>query len=190
MDCNPTSSLNPLITELNPICHLLALLGAHHILHVSRIRVNIFVRIFEQNGDVLSQNYKYLVEVLCSKLKVLGIAVLWYKTPRSLVEIYQRFWRKQLSSTSTLKTNTQVCLKSRLIYIRLHGFTRRQTVFYTAAAVITSVLTHTSKSQLFTPRYGLPLRWETQFNIHTNTRPNHGTDFRNFVPFSWKHAIK
>jgi len=30
---------NPLNTELNPICHLLALLGAHHILHVSRIRV-------------------------------------------------------------------------------------------------------------------------------------------------------
>ena len=27
---------NPLNTELNPICHLLALLGAHHILHVSR----------------------------------------------------------------------------------------------------------------------------------------------------------
>jgi len=26
--------------ELNPICHLLALLGAHHILHFSRIRVN------------------------------------------------------------------------------------------------------------------------------------------------------
>jgi hypothetical protein len=25
--------------ELNPICHMLALLGAHHILHVSRIRV-------------------------------------------------------------------------------------------------------------------------------------------------------
>jgi hypothetical protein len=33
-------SLNPLNAELNPICHLLALLGAHHILHVSRIRVN------------------------------------------------------------------------------------------------------------------------------------------------------
>ena len=28
---------NPLNAELNPICHLLALLGAHHILHVSRI---------------------------------------------------------------------------------------------------------------------------------------------------------
>ena len=33
--------INPLNAELNPICHLLALLGAHHILHVSGIRVNI-----------------------------------------------------------------------------------------------------------------------------------------------------
>jgi len=31
---------NPLNAELNPICHLLTLLGAHHIFHVSRIRVN------------------------------------------------------------------------------------------------------------------------------------------------------
>jgi hypothetical protein len=30
---------NPLNVELNPICHLLALAGTHHILHVSRIRV-------------------------------------------------------------------------------------------------------------------------------------------------------
>jgi len=32
--------LNPLNAELNPICHLLALLGVHHFLHISRIRVN------------------------------------------------------------------------------------------------------------------------------------------------------
>jgi len=32
---------NPLKADLNPICHLLALLGAHHILHVSRIRVKL-----------------------------------------------------------------------------------------------------------------------------------------------------
>ena len=38
--------LNPLNAKLNPICHLLALLGAHRILHVSRIRVK-----------ALSQNY-------------------------------------------------------------------------------------------------------------------------------------
>jgi len=30
---------NPLNPELNPICYLLALLGAHHFLHVSRIRI-------------------------------------------------------------------------------------------------------------------------------------------------------
>jgi hypothetical protein len=33
--------VNPLNAELNPICHFLALLGAHHIVQVSRIRVNI-----------------------------------------------------------------------------------------------------------------------------------------------------
>jgi len=32
--------LNPLNAKLNPICHLLLLLVAHLILHVSRIRVN------------------------------------------------------------------------------------------------------------------------------------------------------
>jgi hypothetical protein len=32
--------LNPLNAELNPICHLLASLGVHHFLHVSRMRVN------------------------------------------------------------------------------------------------------------------------------------------------------
>jgi len=34
-------NIKPLNAELNPICHLLALLGAHHILNVSRIRVNV-----------------------------------------------------------------------------------------------------------------------------------------------------
>ena len=38
----PTSNnINPLKPELIPICYLLALLGAHHFLHVSRIRVKL-----------------------------------------------------------------------------------------------------------------------------------------------------
>jgi maleate cis-trans isomerase len=32
-------TINPLNAELNTICHLLALLGAHHILHINRMRV-------------------------------------------------------------------------------------------------------------------------------------------------------
>ena len=39
--CQNALLFNPLNAELNPICHLLALLGAHHILHVSRTRVNV-----------------------------------------------------------------------------------------------------------------------------------------------------
>jgi len=35
------NKVNPLNPELNPICYLLALLGAHHFLHVSRIRVKL-----------------------------------------------------------------------------------------------------------------------------------------------------
>jgi hypothetical protein len=31
--------INPLKAEINPTCHLLEILGAHHILHFSRIRV-------------------------------------------------------------------------------------------------------------------------------------------------------
>ena len=43
--CSATSNksgyFNPLNSELNPICYLLALLGAHHFLHVTRIRVKL-----------------------------------------------------------------------------------------------------------------------------------------------------
>jgi len=34
-------NINPLNPELNPICYFLALLGAHHFLHISRIRVKL-----------------------------------------------------------------------------------------------------------------------------------------------------
>jgi hypothetical protein len=38
---NRSIGFNPLNAELNPICHLLALLGAHPTLHVSGVRDNI-----------------------------------------------------------------------------------------------------------------------------------------------------
>jgi len=40
-----SEDFNALNAELNPICHPLALLGAHHILHVSRVRVKVFCNI-------------------------------------------------------------------------------------------------------------------------------------------------
>ena len=40
-DASLSCYFNPLKAELNPICCLLALLGAHHFLNVSRIRVKL-----------------------------------------------------------------------------------------------------------------------------------------------------
>ena len=40
-EVNDKCIINPLKPELNPIFYLLALLGAHHFLHVSRIRVKL-----------------------------------------------------------------------------------------------------------------------------------------------------
>jgi len=37
---------NPLNAELNFICHLLALLGAHHIFHISGLRVKKELKLF------------------------------------------------------------------------------------------------------------------------------------------------
>ena len=48
---------NPLNPELNPIYYLLALLGAHHFLHVSRIRVKLLT--FR-----LLMSYKYAAPIL------------------------------------------------------------------------------------------------------------------------------
>ena len=42
---NSSDEFNSLNAELNPMCHLLALLESHHILHVSRIKVKIFCTI-------------------------------------------------------------------------------------------------------------------------------------------------
>jgi hypothetical protein len=39
IDPNKNELINHLNAELNPICCLQALLGAHHFLHISRIRV-------------------------------------------------------------------------------------------------------------------------------------------------------
>jgi len=43
LSVNSFCRFNPLNPELNPICYLLALLGAHHFLHVSRIRVKLLI---------------------------------------------------------------------------------------------------------------------------------------------------
>jgi len=62
-------TFNPLNAELNPICHLLALLAAHHILHISRIRVNVSQSLTtnrtimsKREGNYFKKNYDLLQE--------------------------------------------------------------------------------------------------------------------------------
>jgi hypothetical protein len=43
-----SARVNPLNAELNPIRHLLAFFGAHHTLHISRIRVKTFLLLSKQ----------------------------------------------------------------------------------------------------------------------------------------------
>ena len=53
-------NINLLNTELNPICHLLALLGAHPIFHISRIRVNITMKILTFMGPCIVRIFQYI----------------------------------------------------------------------------------------------------------------------------------
>jgi len=72
--------LNPLSAELNPICHLLALLGAHHIFHVSRIRVkNILIYVYVQQDSTL-----YSLFYLESALHVSGGTIIHHQERKQL----------------------------------------------------------------------------------------------------------
>ena len=52
------SDINPLNAGLNPICHLLALLGAHLIPHVIRIRVNTIPKYIPKSTN-LSLSFRF-----------------------------------------------------------------------------------------------------------------------------------
>jgi hypothetical protein len=56
---NNQLKFNPLNAELNPICLLLALLGAHHILHVSRIGVKAVMPAYSISNKTLISTYSF-----------------------------------------------------------------------------------------------------------------------------------
>ena len=58
---------NPLNAELNPIRHLLALVGARHIVHVGRIRVNYF-----GNCKAHRTGHKYVASSLATRRPTFG----------------------------------------------------------------------------------------------------------------------
>ena len=85
-------NINHLKTQLNPICHLLALLGAHHILYVSRIRFNIHGSVHRKNIPIYIQQdatlHSLFIPGNCS------ICFGWYPTPiiRSAYNCIYSIW--------------------------------------------------------------------------------------------------
>jgi hypothetical protein len=55
-----TQQFNPLKDELNPICHLLALLGARHIVHVGGLRVKRNRRRSDQQSSFTAITIKFI----------------------------------------------------------------------------------------------------------------------------------
>jgi hypothetical protein len=75
--------INPSNSELNPICHLLALLGAHHIFHISGLRVNNKSLIFFKEIYFILHNkgvkssliiYSYYCNIIMDRNSSVGIA--------------------------------------------------------------------------------------------------------------------
>jgi len=69
--------LNSLNAELNSVCHLLALLGVHYILHVSRRRVK---------GKSL-----VIIRACVDTLNVIYQLEVWAVLDRKTFEIFERF---------------------------------------------------------------------------------------------------
>ena len=66
------AQINPLNADLNPICHLLALLGAHHILHVSRIRVKTLLHTYCETLWYFESCYLAKVHVISWIISIAG----------------------------------------------------------------------------------------------------------------------
>jgi len=67
---------NPLNAELNPICYLLALLGAHHFLHVGRVRVkSLILRLLMSYIYIYIYIYIYDISSLRVKLWTLNFVI-------------------------------------------------------------------------------------------------------------------
>jgi len=72
-------TINPLSAELNPICYLLALLGAHHILHVSRVRFKLVCRRINWN-NLICLTLRLLISYIYgapSKARNANVVYIW-----------------------------------------------------------------------------------------------------------------
>ena len=136
--------INPLNTQLNPTCHLLALLGAHHIFHVSRVRVkqlnehisNLHLHIFNEEYNTVSNTAA--LYFLCV-FKVLIFSDLTYKSSTILTS-------EQLLTSTALLLFFCCLTETNKIY-HMHPFFKWQTALCSTQSVNDRNVTSTSQSR-------------------------------------------
>ena len=78
--------VNPLNAELNPICHLLVLLGAHHIFHVSGLRVKNIRNLTLRGPCIVIYSYNKTNEMHWFLKFIFGIELYMFRTdPLSII---------------------------------------------------------------------------------------------------------
>jgi hypothetical protein len=97
-----SAEINPLNAELNPICHPLALLGAHPILHISRIRVKERLELYVHSpsrpswpGLILVSNKTHNVD--------------WVTANRDWINSCRREYRKIINSRTRRLCQLSAC---------------------------------------------------------------------------------
>jgi hypothetical protein len=75
------ANLNPLNAELNPICHLLTSLGAHHILHVSGLmwRSQRCDEIFQASVLLSCNIFSSVTSLWCFFITVKMLTIYWHR---------------------------------------------------------------------------------------------------------------
>jgi hypothetical protein len=89
----PTNLYQLFKRQINPICHLLALLGAHPKLHGSRIRVNIYKKTINYSAEVRGRTIKLANSPPCACCGSTGLTVLLEQLARqdrlsAVLEVY------------------------------------------------------------------------------------------------------
>jgi len=103
---------NTLNAELNPICHLMALLGAHHIIHVSRVRVNAYSRLTVQKNTLQTT----------AESSVSFVTVFFVFEEPITMRRHRGKYRKNMISETTVEDTRQVLTNSTFVCLtRYHS---------------------------------------------------------------------
>jgi len=122
---------NPLNAELNPICHLLALLGAHPILHISRIRVNKPQRtpIAMLFATLRSTNFKVLLIFEPDGTEWFALCIQWFcRWKREFAKWLDRRWVRHQDHDRVLNPGCPAHKLSNLIMLHVYHIFSLQSI--------------------------------------------------------------